>query len=156
MRKLAIVLFATALFTNCIVAQIKVQSTAKDSLIIETQLKGFVDALRNLDADQLKNYFSNDATVFFPPSAMVAGRIKGRDSIMVVFKSFFDRVKKNRSGPPYLDIDPQKIQTDIVGNMAITSFELIDPDAISRRTVVMKKEKNNWLIFHLHASKINN
>jgi hypothetical protein len=38
--------------------------------------------------------------------------------------------------------------------VAIVTFELDEPHAMSRRTLIFKKENGVYLIYHLHASKI--
>jgi len=155
MRRYLHLLCVVLLIANRTAAQKSPANANNDSLDVVKQLKDFTVAFNNLDYEHFQNFFSTEVTVFFPPSAMVAERINGKDSVMSVFKKFFAKVKQGKSAPPYLDIDPQKTQIKIFGDIAIISFELTDPDALSRRTIIMKKENQNWLIIHLHASKIN-
>jgi len=156
MRRYIQLFTVTLLFNVAANGQDRSKSFEKDSIEISRALHGFVHALEYLDADHLQNFFGKNATVFFPPSALVAGRVQGIDSIMAVFKRFFERVKQTKTGPHYLEIDPEKIKIDIEGNVAIATFELSDNDGLSRRSVVMIKEKDKWIILHLHASKISN
>jgi hypothetical protein len=156
MRRNIYALTLTILFFVSASAQDHLKFSKTDSVQISQALNGFVHSLENLDADHLQNYFSAKATVFFPPSALVAERVEGRDSIMAVFRRFFDRVKAHKSGPPYIDIVPEKVKIDVVDHVAIVTFELPDKDGLSRRSVVMTNENGKWLILHLHASKISN
>ena len=156
MRKYLLSLNFILLFTNIGHTQKNHSQSNSDSIAVLHQLNAFVVAFRDLDFEQFQRFFSTDVTVFFPPSAMVAQRINGKDSVMRVFKNFFDKVRKSKPGPPYLDIDPQKLEITLSGDIAIISFELADADALSRRTIIMRKEKNKFLICHLHASKIDN
>ncbi|HLK29249.1 MAG TPA: nuclear transport factor 2 family protein [Puia sp.] len=126
----------------------------KDSLAVTEQLKKFVEAFKNLEFDKFQTFFSDDVTVFFPPSALVADRINGKEKAMEVFKNFFDKVRKSKAAPPYLDINPQKLQINIFEEIAIVTFELDDKDALSRRTIIFKKQNGQFMIIHLHASKI--
>jgi hypothetical protein len=38
--------------------------------------------------------------------------------------------------------------------MAIVTFILDDPDLLGRRTFVLEKTNDKWLIIHLHASGV--
>src|SRR5215467_8915069 len=71
-----------------------------DSALVIRELNAFLVAFRNLDFDQFKNYFADDVSVFFPPSAGVASRVDGKHKVLEVFKSFFDRARKDRTAPP--------------------------------------------------------
>ena len=129
------------------------QNSNADSIAVNNQLSKFVKAFENLDFDQFQSFFADNVTVFFPPSAMLSGRIDGKEKSMAVFKAFFQRVKEKKSSPPYLDIKPEKMNIDLFGDVAVVTFELNDPGALSRRTIVMKKINGQYLIIHLHASK---
>jgi len=124
-----------------------------DSVAVSNQLNKFVRAFENLDFEQFQSFFADNVTVFFPPSAMVSARVDGKEKAMAVFKAFFQRVKEKKSTPPYLDIKPEKMKIDLYQDVAIATFELNDPGALSRRTIVMKKINGQYLIIHLHASK---
>ncbi|MDO3624912.1 nuclear transport factor 2 family protein [Mucilaginibacter sp. BT774] len=129
------------------------QNKNADSIAVNNQLSKFVKAFENLDFDQFQSFFAGNVTVFFPPSAMVSDRVDGKEKAMAVFKAFFQRVKEKKSSPPYLEIKPQKLNVDLYGDVAVVTFELNDPGALSRRTIVMKKVNGQYLIVHLHASK---
>ena len=129
------------------------QNRNTDSIAVDNQLNKFVKAFENLDFDQFQSFFAENVTVFFPPSAMVSGRIDGKEKSMAVFKAFFQRVKEKKSSPPYLDIEPEKMKIDLYGDVAVVTFELNDPGALSRRTIIMRKTNGQYLIIHLHASK---
>jgi len=134
-------------------SQAVAQNRNADSIVVRNQLNKFVKAFENLDFDQFQAFFADNVTIFFPPSAMVSGRIDGKEKSMAVFKAFFQRVKEKKSSPPYLDIKPEKMKIDMYGDVAVVTFELNDPGALSRRTIIMKKINGQYLIIHLHASK---
>ena len=134
-------------------SQTVAQNKSTDSVAVNNQLTRFVKAFENLDFDQFQSFFADNVTIFFPPSAMVSARVDGKEKAMTVFKTFFQHVKEKKSAPPYLDIKPQKLNINLYGNIAIITFELNDPGALSRRTIVMKKINGEYLIIHLHASK---
>jgi hypothetical protein len=127
-----------------------------DSIEVANQLKRFVTAFEYLNFDQFQTFFADDVTVFFPPSAMVANRIDGKEKVMDVFKLFFQKIKEKKTNPPYLDITPKKLEINIYQDIAIATFALYDDDALSRRTMILKKIKLKFLIIHMHASKIDN
>jgi ketosteroid isomerase-like protein len=134
-------------------AQQQNQPSATDSLEVIVRLNQFLEALRNLEFDKFQSFFSKDVTVFFPPSAHISGMVAGKDSVMKVFSGFFQNARKNKEGPPYLDITPEKLMITIIQSIALVTFEVKDPGAIGRRTVIMKKEAGKYEIIHLHASR---
>ena len=70
-----------------------------------------------------------------------------------MFKNVFDNARKQRSSPPYLRIDPEDLEIQMLKkDVAIVTFHLDDPGLFGRRTVVFQKRKGKWLIVHLHAS----
>lgn len=66
----------------------------------------------------------------------------------------YGHAKENKSSPPYIIIEPRDIKIQMAGSVAIVSFTLNDPGMLGRRTIVLKKEKEQWLIIHLHASGV--
>jgi hypothetical protein len=139
-----------------VMAQKEVFTQNIDSINVCNQLNEFVVSFENLDFERFQAVFSNDVTIFFPPSAMVSYRVDGKENAMNVFKEFFKRVKEGKSNPPYLDISPKKLKMTLIQDVAIVTFELDDNNAISRRTIIFRKENGRFLIFHLHASKLEN
>jgi hypothetical protein len=137
-------------------AQKKVDQINIDSISVCNQLNDFVVALENLDYEHFQTFFSNDVTVFFPPSAMINYRVEGKENVMKVFKEFFRKAKEGKSGPPYLDISPKKLKVTLIQDVAIITFELDDSNSLSRRTIIFRKENGKFLIVHLHASKMEN
>jgi len=154
MRKYFFVLCCCVLAVFGANAQNVASNGNADSVAVVNQLNGFIKAFEYLDFEQFKTYFADDVTVFFPPSAMVAGRIDGKDNVMKVFKSFFERVKLTKKTAPYLDIVPQKTQFNFYDDIVLVTFELNDANALSRRTILLRKISGRFLIIHLHASKI--
>jgi hypothetical protein len=136
--------------------QTKVYKNNVDSVSVCNQLNEFIVSFENLDFARFQTFFSNDVTVFFPPSALINYRVDGKKNAMKVFKEFFIKVKQGKSNPPYLDISPKKLKITLIQDVAIVTFELEDDNAISRRTIILRKENGKFLIFHLHASKMEN
>jgi ketosteroid isomerase-like protein len=58
------------------------------------------------------------------------------------------------TGPPYLDLRPQDLLIQEMGDIALVSFHLVLPGALRRRTVVLRKRAGEWKILHPHASNM--
>lgn len=125
-----------------------------DSISAVNTVNKFLEAFRNLEFEKFRNYFAEDVTVFFPPSAKVAARVEGKANVESVFKTFFDKVRTQKSTPPYLDINPQEMKVKLIGNIAIVTFQLNEENLLDRRTILFEKQNDKWLIVHLHASNI--
>ena len=73
---------------------------------------------------------------------------------MNIFKDVFDNAHKQKSKPTYISIRPKGLKIQISGSVAIVNFILDDPDLLGRRTIVREKDKERWIIVHLHTSGI--
>ncbi len=146
----------TVILVVCCSSQLAVaqnrQSINADSAGVARTLNDFVDSFRNLEWEKFNSYFSEDATVFFPPSANYPERANNKREIDQVFGRVFANARKRKATPPYLDIEPMELKIQVIGPIAITTFMLNDPDMLGRRTIVLKKEGSVWRIVHLHAS----
>jgi len=125
----------------------------KDRTAIETT-EEFLKAFMNLDWDRFRSFFAADATVFFPPSANSPERSNKKQEVEAVFRTVFDNARKQKSSPPYLKIQPRDMRVQLLGDVAIVTFHLDDPDSTGRRTIVLRHQGRRWLIVHLHASGI--
>lgn len=126
----------------------------QDSIAVVETINQFVHAFSNLEWEKFTNFFADDATAFFPPSAKFPIRANNKQEIENVFKNVFAHAKENKSTPPYIIIEPKDIKIQMAGSVAIVSFTLNDPGMLARRTIVWKKENERWLIIHLHASGV--
>lgn len=125
-----------------------------DSGAIQEAISGFIDAFVNLDWERFRTSFADGATVFFPPSAKFARRANGRAEIESTFGSVFENARLHKSHAPYVDIHPKDVHMQTFGNVAIVTFHLEDSDWFGRRTIVLNKQDEKWLMVHLHASGI--
>ena len=135
-----------------VITSAQVNRSSKDSIAVTQTLNNFVNALSNLQIDKLREQFSEDATAFFPPSSKRMQRANNRKEIESTFSGFFDNLKKQSIS--HLDIHPVDLRIQWLGNVAIASFHLNDPEQFGRRTVVLQKLKERWRIVHLHASAV--
>lgn len=131
------------------------RSGAADAAGVEAALRQFLAAFENLDWEPFRASFADDACVFFP-SASTPHRFCGRDVFEARFRRFFDSMRSEAtSGPPYLDLRPEGVRIEALGDDAsLVSFELTNGVRIARRTFVFRKIGGRWRIVHLHASNV--
>ena len=125
-----------------------------DSIAVVQTIHEFVDAFSILNWQKFTEFFSDDATAFFPPSAKSPFRANNKVEIENIFKRVFENARKQKSAPPYIDIQPNDLKIQIVGEVAIVTFVLNDPDLFGRRTIILRKINDKWFIIHLHASGV--
>ena len=123
-----------------------------DAEVRET-LSKFVQVFDNLDWEQFRGFFADDATVFYPRD--VPTRATGRQEIEAQFKRVFEQIRGNRTKPPYMDIQPKDLEIQLFGEVAVATFHLDDrAGVLNRRTIVLRKETAGWRIVHIHASEV--
>ena len=123
-----------------------------DSVNVMKAVDHFVEAFTTLNWIEFTKCFADEATAFFPPSSRFPYRANTKKEIEKIFAAVFDNARKQRSSPPYLDIHPRDVKIQLAGPVAIVTFLLDDPDLLGRRTLVLQKHNEDWLIIHLHAS----
>ena len=149
MKKARLLLPLVILLTG-VVAALAEDPAEKD---VRETLSKFIVAFDNLDWEQFRSFFSDDATVFYPRG--VAKRAAGRAELEENFKRVFDGIRGMQTRPPYMQIEPRDLQIQMFEDMAIATFHLDDrPGMLNRRTIVLRKMPNGWKIVHLHASEV--
>ena len=149
-----------ALFVDCTASGICRASAAQNqpstdsAATVRETTEEFLRAFVNLDWERFRSFFAADATVFFPPSANSPERSNNKLEVEAVFKTVFDNARKQKSNPPFLKIQPRDMRVQMLGDVAIVTFHLDDPDSTGRRTIVLRRQGRRWLIVHLHASGI--
>lgn len=124
---------------------------ATDSSRVAATVDDFVDAFRNLEWEKFISFFADDATCFFPAYRMQPQRADNKEELGKTFKILFESARKQKTEPPYLVIEPKNIKIQMAGDVAIVTFHL---NTLGRRTIVFKKQKEKWLIIHMHASNL--
>ena len=122
-----------------------------DSIAVLKAAENFVTAFNQFKWEAFRSSFTNDATMFHPVWEQGKRRV-GRQEIeatwIEVFPEFIDS-----TNAATLTISPKDLHIQLYGNTAIVTFHLGDGiTRLSRRTLVMVKQKNEWKIAHLHAS----
>lgn len=118
-----------------------------DDADVRAAMDGFLAALNALDANAIVSYFAEDATAFFP--VVAPERLNGRAAIAEVFNTYVTETKKNVAKTNIVAEDVRVVRS---GEMAVVSFQVHNPAAVSRRTFVFRREGGRWLIVHMHAS----
>jgi ketosteroid isomerase-like protein len=120
---------------------------------VRKTLSDFIQAFDNLDWERFRNFFAEDAKVFYPRE--FPRRADGRPEFETNFQKVFERIRAGRSKGPYQDIQPRDLEIQIVGDVAIATFHLDDRTGLlNRRTLVLQKRPDGWKIIHLHASEV--
>lgn len=116
-------------------------------------VRTFIRANETADLDLMVSTFAEDATLFMPVGD-APYRLTGKLQIRAAFAAIFGR----RSGP--ITISPAAVTAQMFGDLAIVTAHLRDvpatpikePLSFARRTFVLHREGDTWLIVHHHAS----
>ena len=157
LRTLAITGLATGLliFAAPLAAQrITTGRVASDTSDVLGAARSFLTAFNRLDWEAFHSSFDPSATVFQPFGEPF--RNDGREEVAAFFRSFFDRVRADRDGPPYLEIAPEDLRIDPIDEAAVVTFHLPGEEQVGRRTLVFGRDAPDapWRIAHLHASTL--
>ena len=115
---------------------------------IQGTLSRFNAAFSKLDLDGMMMCFADDSTSFFP-IAHRATFLDGKDEIGEAFAKVISKIRAAGLDGIKLDVEDVKVQR--FGDAAIATFHIRDGD-LSRRTLVLRRVHDDWLIQHLHAS----
>ena len=115
---------------------------------IQEILSRFVSAFSNLDLDDMMTCYADDATAFFP-IAHQTKFLDGKEEISEAFSMVLSKIRAAGLDGIRLDVEDVKVQK--FGDAAIATFHIRDGD-LSRRTLVLRRLHDDWLIQHLHAS----
>src|SRR5262249_49907746 len=113
----------------------------------------FIRAFDDLDWEQFRLAFDDNATVFYPRA--MPERATGRSEFEKGFQTVFQQIRGNKTAAPYMDIQPRELRIQRFGDVAIATFHLDDRAGfLNRRTIVLNKTEKGWKIVHLHASEV--
>jgi ketosteroid isomerase-like protein len=146
--KTLLALFCLSLAVGCTTSQPHENSIHG----VEQALAQFLLAFNNLDWPAFRQCFASDATLFNPdiPGATSVHRLDGREAIESSFQAVFEL-----TGPPYMHIVPNNLRIQLLGTVAVATFEFGRAGgSFGRRTLVFERRQGRWLIVHLHASNI--
>ena len=115
---------------------------------IQSLLIRFINAFSRLDLDEMMSCYTEDATAFFP----IAHRttfLDGKEEIREAFSEVISKV--HAAGLSSFKMEPEDIKIQRLGDTAIATFHIRDGD-LSRRTLILRRQHEYWLIQHIHAS----
>ncbi len=115
----------------------------------EAAIEAFISAFNALDRSRFDPLFAEDVTLFFPTSPFPLKRVEGKAETLKWFGRFFDAQRTRGAGP---NIKPQDLKVQEYGDVAVATFHLGGGENIGRRTVVLRRQRGQWAIAHLHAS----
>jgi ketosteroid isomerase-like protein len=107
----------------------------------------FIRSVNEANVDDFVACFSADATAFFP-SAANASRRKGHDAIRAAVAPAFAR------GRPVNPVNPRELTISSHGSLAYVTFDGGNALMHARRSLILRRHKDTWLIVHLHASNV--
>ena len=110
----------------------------------EDAMGAWMNALNQLDEAGIVDAFADDATAFFP--VVKAERVDGKAAIAAVFHDYVKGSSKKTN------IVPEDLRVQENGDLAVVSFNVHNPSAVSRRTFVWRRDARGWHIVHMHAS----
>jgi len=160
--RLQVVVFVILMSSLISSAQTSPENLPKstDLQAIELTLSDFIEGLNTADIDRYLGTFAPDVSVFLARPRSPA-RVVGISKIKEVYEPFFIRARGNSPGPRYMNLSPKDLEVIILGSTAIVTFHLgelkqspTSPYFFSRRTLIMAKKSERWIIVHLHASQI--
>ena len=118
---------------------------------IKQAAQRFLTAFDHLNWEAFSRLVAQDVTVIMPwPS--FPNRLDGIAEVEAVFRPFFETASQERTGPPYLNLEPQGLQIQAFNEVGLVTFHLSEEDHFGRRTLIFEKRENHWLLVHLHAS----
>ena len=141
-----------ASFTALVTGSIALHAQGQSAREIERVVTEFLTAFSNRDFTRFVPFFSEDATMFFPPSAAApTGLVRGRNEIEHTFRLIFAKSPPRTPGP-VTPIRPLDLLVEEFGETAVVTFHLGSDAARQRRTIVMQRAGEQWRIVHLHGS----
>jgi ketosteroid isomerase-like protein len=142
-----------ALTIFCLIVNFSLSAQSRDSIAVMKSATNFVTAFNNFDWATFRASFTDDATIFYPFWSQ-AKRLNGRQEIETAWLTIFPEFV-NPENTRRLQISPKDIHIQLYRKTAIVTFHLGDGvTTLSRRTLVMIKERRGWKIAHLHASSV--
>jgi uncharacterized protein (TIGR02246 family) len=137
-------------------ASASTQNLAQRDRQVRQATDQFLRAFEDLDMQRFIEYLAEDANVFFPVPEPPS-RFDGKQAIQRHFEQVFAAIRQSSasSTPPFHHLVPEHLQVQLVGDTAaVVTFQMTNPARVARRTLVLEKRGDRWLIAHLHASNV--
>lgn len=128
---------------------------------VGTTIKRFLCAFEAGDLGTMRSAFAEDATTF-PPATMANDleteidadahrRVRG---FPPQFAELVAAFRKKGHEPPYMSLDPEDLEIQLINDVALVTFHLVNDERLGRRTFVLTRIDDGWKIVHLHASNV--
>lgn len=125
----------------------RVQSADRSS--VEDAVRRFIRSIDYADWDAFSGSLSDDATMFFP---FEGERADDKVSIESVMRPIFDRNRARGNGP-YFSFEPRNVMIQQPSSdLAVATWVMDQNDRVQRRTAVLQKRAETWLIVSFHGS----
>ncbi|HOX81531.1 MAG TPA: nuclear transport factor 2 family protein [Chryseolinea sp.] len=145
--------FKTCLAFILTISVFSVNAQQSDSTDVKVSVEKFLQSFNSLQWEPFRKSFADDATIFFPEWEQASRRI-GRAEIEKTWLDLFPEFK-DPNNILKLGITPRDVRIQVYDQTAIVTFHLGNGEKyLSRRTLVMVKQKEEWKIAHLHASTL--
>ena len=142
-----------ASLTSLAIVTVAIQAQRQSTQDIESVVTEFLTALSNRDFARFVPFFAENATMFFPPSAVApTGRVRGRNEIEQTFRAIFAKYPPRAPGAVTTPIRPLDLLVEEFSDVAVVTFHLGGETARQRRTLVLTRLGGDWKIAHLHGS----
>jgi ketosteroid isomerase-like protein len=105
-------------------------------------------AFSQLQLDEMLACFADDATAFFPVEHQRL-RLSGKPAIRAAFARVLAGVRAG--GAIQLRLEQEDVLVQTFGELAVITFHLAG-EHLSRRTFVLRRAGDRWLIVHFHGS----
>jgi len=94
--------------------------TAPADAGVREALAHFIRAFDDLDWEQFRLSFDDNATVFYPRA--MPQRANGGAEFEKGFKAVFRQIRGSKTTAPYMDIQPKELRIQLLGEVAIATF----------------------------------
>ncbi len=122
----------------------------------EKALRAFLRAFENCDLPAMEAAFAPEATSFdrAPPVPGDLSLYRRKSGMPAGMRQLALALPTAQLGPPYHHLQPANLSVERYDDFAIAMFELEGADNLGRRTVILRRYGEHWLIVHLHASNV--
>lgn len=111
----------------------------------------FTTNFNALDHEALCALFAEGATTFWPYPP--GGRVAGRSEIAEFLQRLTSDLRAR--GIDRLDLRPLDLRVETGSDLSFADFSVVMPDGrLGRRTIVLCRAEDRWMICHLHASNV--
>lgn len=113
-------------------------------------LARFIAAFRDMDEARFEGFLARDIVAFLPCGSDGQQRCEGRADVMSQFRKLFARMRA--TGLPAIEVRQTGLELRSWGDTAMATFELDGEMRAGCRTIVLRRDRGEWRMVHLHVS----